>query len=215
MKKGKYASNRSAKPVALLLALVLVLGIAIGGTIAWLTAETEEVENTFTVGNIDITLEETDFDEDQNANANNYKMVPGHIIEKDPTVAVVDGSEDCWLFVQIDESATLDTYIHYEIADEENWTEVYSDAYSTVIARKVYAADDDKAFEIIGYTNEEDEFVVNKVLVNDNVTKDKMDALGEDGAVQPTLTFKAYAVQLYKSNGAEFTAAEAWDQLNG
>ena len=46
MKKGKYASNRSTKPVALLLAMVLVLGIAIGGTIAWLTDSTGTVTNT-------------------------------------------------------------------------------------------------------------------------------------------------------------------------
>ena len=214
MKKGKYSNGRARKPVALLLALVLVLGIAIGGTIAWLTDTTGEVKNTFTTSDVDIDLKETKTD---------FQMVPGHTIEKDPIVTVLKESEDCWLFVEITESATLDTYINYAIA--AGWTEIEDgdgNANTTVIARKVFAADEDQDFEIIGYTNDEDEFIVNKVLVNGNVTKDKMDDLGEADAVQPTLTFQAYATQLWKSNkpadgateeaiaAAQFTAAEAW-----
>ena len=38
-----------------------------------------------------------------------------------------------------------------------------------------------------------------------------MEALDVEGAVKPTLTFTAYAVQLYKSNSAKFTPAEAWN----
>ncbi|MBQ8648189.1 MAG: hypothetical protein IJ484_08615, partial [Oscillospiraceae bacterium] len=44
---------------ALLLALVLMIGCAIGGTLAWLIADTGPVTNTFTYGNIDLTLDET------------------------------------------------------------------------------------------------------------------------------------------------------------
>ena len=205
MSRGKYSKSVARKPIALLLALTMILGVAVGGTIAWLTAATQEVENTFTVGNIDIDLQE-----DAGGTEKEFKMIPGHTIEKDPEVSVEDGSEDCWLFVEITESATLDTYINYGIA--AGWDVIDdgdSDDKTTVIARKVLATDEDKDFEIIGYTDG-DEFVLNKVLVKNTVTKDNMDDLNETNAVQPTLSFKAYAVQLYKTNGVEFTAADAW-----
>ena len=50
-------------------AAALALCCAIGGTLAWLTDKTDPVVNTFTVGNVDITLAETTGQE--------YKMVPG------------------------------------------------------------------------------------------------------------------------------------------
>ena len=40
------------------LAVVLVLCCAVGGTLAWLTQKTDAVVNTFTVGDINITLTE-------------------------------------------------------------------------------------------------------------------------------------------------------------
>ena len=43
------------KTVALLLACVMALGVAVGGTLAWLTDTTQEVKNTFTDSNINIT----------------------------------------------------------------------------------------------------------------------------------------------------------------
>ena len=64
--------------VACLCVALAVLTIA-GTTLAYLTATTESVTNTFTVGNIDITLAETKTD---------FKMVPGSTIAKDPMVTV-------------------------------------------------------------------------------------------------------------------------------
>ena len=100
------------KTLALLLALVLVFGAAVGGTIAYLTDTTGPVTNTFTVGNIDIDLDETKTD---------FKMVPGCDIAKDPVVTVDANSEDCWLFVRIDESSNLKDFISYAVA--EGWTQ--------------------------------------------------------------------------------------------
>ena len=83
----------------------------VGGTLAWLTDQTDEVKNTFTVGDINIGLTETTAD---------YKMVPGNTIAKDPTVTVKANSEACWLFVQVTESTDLKDFITYAIA--EGWT---------------------------------------------------------------------------------------------
>ena len=47
------------KTLALVLALTLLVAGVVGGTLAWLTDQTAEVKNTFTVGDINIGLTET------------------------------------------------------------------------------------------------------------------------------------------------------------
>lgn len=50
MRNGRHAHfsrRRSSRPVALILSLVLVLGLAIGGTVAYLVTKTNPVNNTF------------------------------------------------------------------------------------------------------------------------------------------------------------------------
>ena len=93
------------KTVALLLALVLVFGVAVGGTVAWLTAESNTVNNTFSVGRVDITLDEADTDDstpnEARDTSNHYTIVPGGTYDKDPTVHVLEGSEDCYVYVVV------------------------------------------------------------------------------------------------------------------
>ena len=219
MKNGKYSSRKAShvKPLVLLLTLALVVGCAVGGTLAWLTANTDPVVNTFTVGNIDIDLNETTGEE--------YKMIPGYKIGKDPKVIVKADSEDCWLFVKVDESSNLDEYITYVVGGttvsddamtamvEGGWTQGDGTQIpQNVYYRHVEASDKNQVFGVIGYMNGEN-FVANKVLVKDTVTKDMMDAI-KNGTVQnPTLTFTAYAVQYNESNNDPFTPAEAWAKV--
>lgn len=214
MKKGKYAKRRSIKPVAVLTALVLLVGCAIGGTVAWLTDETQQVVNTFTVGNIKIELKETDSkqDTDGNVNTNSYKMVPGNTIEKDPKVTVKGGSEACWLFVKVAESENLDEFITYVVdeATEENedgWTAVPN--HAGYYYREVATSTTDQNFAVIGNKGFDGKgnFVANKVLVKTTVTKEKMEDLKAQDATQPTLTFTAAAVQ--RANIADVAAAWA------
>ena len=76
------------RTIAAMLAVAMLFGCVVGGTVAWLTTKTEAVVNTFTVGDINITLTETPKD---------FKMVPGNTISKDPKVTVKDGSEASWI----------------------------------------------------------------------------------------------------------------------
>ena len=175
------------KTLTVIIALVLVVVMSVAGTVAYLTATTGPVVNTFTVGNIDITLTEA---------ATDFKMVPGSDIAKDPKVTVVGGSEACWLFVKVEESGNLDNFVTYNIA--EGWTELAG--VSGVFYREVAASTSDQEFFVLAD---------NKVTVNDTVTKTMMDDLGKDGATQPKLTFTAYAVQ--KDNIAD--AATAWEKV--
>ena len=173
------------KTLALILALVMVFGAAVGGTIAWLTDKTDDVVNTFTVGNIDIDLDESD-DLD-------LKMVPGNDIEKDPKVTVEANSEACWLFVKIDESEKLDDFISYTVAT--GWTALTD--VSGVYYRSVDAA---TAAAGVTYSVLKDD----QVTVLNSVDKDAMDELTD--ATLPTLTFTAYACQ-----SANMNLADAWE----
>lgn len=106
--------KKTRKMLAMLLSMMLVAVVAIGGTYAYLTSTTETVVNTFTVGSVNITLDETDVDVygvkdgDTRVTENTYKLIPGHTYVKDPIVHVTAGSEKCWLFVKVvDEIAAI------------------------------------------------------------------------------------------------------------
>ena len=64
----------------------------------------------------------------------------------------------------------------------------------------------------MGENNKFEVLAGNKVSVRGTVTKADMNGLTQ--ATYPTLTITAYASQLYKSAGAEFSAAEAWANVN-
>ena len=93
-----------SKALLLTLCAVLLVAASVLGTMAYLTS-TASVENTFTVGSVAITLDETDVDNstaDANRDqANSYKLMPGHTYTKDPTIHVAAASEDCYLFVKV------------------------------------------------------------------------------------------------------------------
>ena len=198
-KKMKKGFSRKAFLFAL--AAVLLIGCSVGGTLAWLTAKTDAVTNTFTVGNIKIDLAETTTD---------FKMVPGCTIAKDPKVTVLDGSEDCYLFVKLEKSTNFDDFLTYEMAKDSSgnviWTQLtdsYGNEIPGVYYREVPAVTTDTTFSVL-----KDD----KVTVLDNVTKEMMNGLTTEENY-PTLTFTAYACQLKKNNKDAFTAAEAWKQV--
>lgn len=101
MSKGKYEPKGrrhrrtfGSKSLALVLACILLVGGVVGGTVAWLTAQRNEVTNVFTTSDIGVDLTETEA---------TYKMIPGWTISKDPKAKVISGSEDCYLFIKVEE----------------------------------------------------------------------------------------------------------------
>ncbi len=187
------------KALILACALTMAASATVGGTVAWLMMKTDEVKNTFTYGDIDITLEETpNTDEgDQNPddgdpNTNTYEMVPGTEIFKDPTVTVLGDSEACWLFVEVTPSANFGDYMTYEMAD--GWKPLTG--VENVFYRETAYSDADQAFAVIKD---------NAVSVAEDLTKTDLNGLDESGAY-PTLNVTAYAVQRASID----TVAEAW-----
>ena len=101
--------NKILKTLGLFGCAILLVAVSIAGTVAYLTSTTGTVTNTFTVGSVNITLDEAKVDlygvkadpEVRVTADNKYKLIPGHTYVKDPTVHVLEGSENCWLFVKV------------------------------------------------------------------------------------------------------------------
>ena len=118
---------KSKKKVFLTVLCAAALVVAsVLGTMAFLTS-TDTVTNTFTVGNVNITLDEAPVNVNGDAisgdrvDANSYKLIPGKTYDKDPIVHVTNGSENCYVFVKIDNQisnleATGDTTIAAQMA---------------------------------------------------------------------------------------------------
>lgn len=181
----------STKALVALLAFVLVIGCSLGGTLAWLMDETDAVTNTFTVGDINITLTETERE---------YKILPGVNIPKDPKVSVEANSEACWLFVKVEEAHWPEATesdgtrkVSYAIAD--GWEEL--EGVTDVYYRQVGASGNAQEFNVLAD---------NTVTVSENLTKAEVNSI----TTNPQLTFTAYAVQKEGVN----TAAEAWKIAN-
>lgn len=194
MNRGKYAAPRrrrrrsTLKPLLVAMAVVLLIGCVAGGTLAWLTSTPSAVTNTFTTSDINITLTETD---------RTYKMIPGWTIDKDPKVTVTKGSEKCYVFIEVTEENSFSNYMTYDITTD--WTKLQDGVYyCEVDASK--AADD----VVIGILKDD------KVSVKNTVTKSDMTTAA---SAQPTLTFKAYAIQYMKNNTENFTPEEAYTNV--
>lgn len=197
MSNGKYSRKRkgvATKTMILVLAVMLIVGCTIGGTLAWLTATTGEVKNTFTTSDISITLTET-----KGGTNKEFKMVPGYTIEKDPKVTVLAGSEKCYLFVKLEKSTNFDTFMTYTTAS--GWTALTG--VTNVYYRVVDASTANQVYDVLSG---------NSVSVKGTVTKADMNAL--TSTTYPTLTVTAYASQYFKNNTESFTPSEAWNNVN-
>lgn len=169
--------------------IVAVMAIS-GASLAWLQDTTQTVTNTFTEGKVDIDLYEHDYLPDSNTldteskvTANNdYKMIPGKVLPKNPTVVVKAGSEACYVFIKIEKVNAVDTFLTYDI-DLSVWTAL--EGVSGVYFKKIDT-----------YTSEDLELNVldgKKVTVQSDVEMSDMNGLTEN--TRPQLKFTAYAIQ--------------------
>lgn len=220
------------KILALMCCAVLLVCISVGATIAYLTDE-EEVVNTFTVGNVQITLDEalvntygeplktnddnttTVVDDVKDADRvveNSYKLLPAHEYTKDPTVTVLAGSEACYVraIVTLTKGAAIHALpAEYKIAD---CFDVQEDAW-TYKSEKYDAATDTYTYEfwhngIVALSEEDTELdpVFTTVTMPKNITNEELATL--DGL---EITVTAHAIQADGFDDA--TAAwGAWDE---
>ena len=212
--------NSGKKLTMVLVAIILILCCTIGGTLAWLKDTTAPVTNTFTVGKIEITLDEADVDEDGNflkdnkkvetlaqadrVTANAYQAIPGKTYTKDPTLTVKKGNEKCYLFVKFEEVGNPATYYEYTsmLTAEKGWTPgddtngVPEGVWFRTVNETSAEAENDTVFYLLQG---------NTIKVMESVTAETMDE-----AAAASLTWTAYAVQ-YVNDDTDFSPAQAWD----
>lgn len=103
---------KKSKVLLTLMCAVALVVTSVFGTLAYLQ-DAEKVVNTFTVGNVQIKLDEKDTaknDGSRTEEGNKYHLLPGHVYDKDPTVTVLKDSENSYvrMLVTINEQADLD-----------------------------------------------------------------------------------------------------------
>ncbi len=100
--------SKLVKPLILVALAILLVVVTVFTTIA-LMVSTASVSNTFTVGNMKITMRESKVDEDgkdqdgaeKTVDTNTYKLVPAVTYIKDPSLYIESGSEDSYIFIKI------------------------------------------------------------------------------------------------------------------
>lgn len=115
------------KILALVLCVALAAVAIVGGTLAYFT-DTDDQTNTFTMGNVEIYLRESEVKKGEDGqpvvNGNKttgkdqtYHVFPGQSYTKDPTITVKSDSEDCWLVATVTISNRNDLYALYKDTD--------------------------------------------------------------------------------------------------
>lgn len=205
------------KSKALLLALcaVLLVAASVLGTLAYLTSQ-DQVVNTFTVGKVEITLDEQDVDDSDNDKntterdkANSYKLLPGHSYTKDPIIHVDPTSEDCYLFVKVvNQIADIeaDTKVADQMTETYGWTVV--EGVNGLATGEILYVYTNKTNEPIDVAGGVDVDVFKTFKIDGDVNNDTLATYAGK-----TITVTAYAVQ--KDGFENKTASEIWNTAFG
>ncbi len=166
---------------------VMVAALAIGGTVAYLT-DRDNATNTFTMGNVDIELNE-DFEQGS-------ELVPGVNITKKPTITNV-GKSDAWVWMTFSIPTALDNFVQgTEQGSNENvihWNPTASTTVGYVSAENVEAAL--KAGILPAGTTYED-------IVNEKCTWEVFNSHGEGlNAYQEKIDGETYNTYVFMYNG--------------
>lgn len=178
--------------VFVMLALTMVVGCAVDGTVAWLVSESKSSVSTFTLGDINIKLT-------GESESPPLKIIPGVDIKRSLKVTVEPNSEACWLFVKV-EGTNWPTNVSYSVAGGPNdWAPLSVSDYPGVYYREVSAenAKTGVAYDVNGV-----------VAVSKELTKAEINSIAS--GTQPQLSFTACAVQ---RDGID-DVATAWAAAN-
>lgn len=212
---------KTAKKAMLMTLCAIILVVAtVFGTMAYLTS-TDKVVNTFTVGNVAIKLDEAPVDGNGKATtgdrvkANSYKLLPGHVYDKDPTVTVLANSETSYvkMTVTFSNANELDAIFTpngadltsiFKGYDAANWTakgstkdaDANTRTYEFWYKEAVGAPEADVALDAL----------FNSITVPGSITKEQLATI--EGM---TITVNAYAIQ---ADGFD-TADKAWEAFEG
>lgn len=211
--------NNKLKMMLLLLCAAALVAAGIFGTLAYFT-DSDAVTNTFTVGQVRISLDEAKVNADgtkiENADRvqnNEYHLIPGSLYEKDPTVHVEANSEDAWLFVEvlneikIVEAENADDYICIEEQITKNgWTKLESASHNPVNVYYQAHAKDTAIKDYVVFAN----FKIDGNKAVSDGKGDKTNTFNITDFGKAVVTVKAYAIQMA---GFEGNVSGAWTAL--
>ena len=202
------------KRKALLLSLcaVLLVVASVMGTMAYLTSS-DTVTNTFTVGKVEIKLDETDVTNPTGprVQANSYRLLPGLTYIKDPTVTVKAGSEPSYvkMTVTFTKAAELDAI--FALNGGADMTSIFNGYDSTNWIDKGNTEDTDTNTRTYEFWYKETvdartadvvlDALFDSITVPGSITKEQLATI--EGL---TITVNAYAIQAAGFANAE----EAW-----
>ena len=187
------------KIVASASALALTAAVAVGGTLAYLQVKTAPLENTFTLGNLAVTLTETEGDDGATqmvpGGALSYTNVaPGVDLHKDPTIKVTEGDQ-AWVYIGVNnpnENGEI------TFTPNSDWTEVGT----TVV--------DDVSYTVYGYNSvvakNGSQTLSNTVHISENV---------EVGSTLEPITVIGFGVQYDGEQTALNSVQNAWANTFG
>lgn len=209
------------------LAMVLVASISVVATIAYFT-DSDTVTNTFSVGKVKITMDEANVDLDLPDGAdtesgapnatpaprdheNDYHLLPGQEYDKDPTVHVEANSEDCFIYVKVENGL-------YNIQQGAEFTVKDNDGKDVIVTRTVEQQIEAKGWKLLeGQTNvwyrehtkndeQVDYTVFEKFAIKDEATNDSIAQYASE-----EIKVTAYAIQ---KAGFEGKPVDAWEAYN-
>lgn len=192
------------KILVLALAALLLVAVSVAGTVAYLTAKTDPVTNTFKPSTLSVTLSE----ETPASNNRNIQMVPGTSVTKDPKVSYTT-DVPAYVFVKVTETIggdlIFDTYIGYDVitTGDNKWTRLEDGLYYMEVA----AGSQNNISIIQDKTTPTPK--ADKVTIK-NVTLTEMEALKKlEETAYPKLTFEAFIIQKEPFG----SAAAAWAEV--
>ena len=171
----------------LLAAIALLLVLFIGGTAAYFT-DTEEVTNTFTLGNIDITLTEPNFDSNDALG-----LMPGASVTKDPRVNNI-GNAPAYVFIKVVEPCYNGNKV-FTYTPDSSWAVVGSAGTCGASATEtttVYGYGSSAAMTELQASNSTSA-LFSSVVLNSNLDATAINALNQRTSIEIVLT--AYAIQ--------------------
>lgn len=201
---------------------VLLVCISVGATVAYLTS-TDSVTNTFTVGNIQIKLDEAKANPDgslvpnvDRVKANSYKLLPGHTYNKDPMVTVLSGSESAYIKMTVTFSKANELDAIFASVGGANLTSIFNGYDATNWIYKGNTKDSEKNTrtyefwykEAVGAPTADVELdaLFDSITVPGTITNAQLATIKG-----MTITVNAYAIQEDSFEDAE----AAWAAFNG
>lgn len=173
------------KLITSIITLCVVVTMGVGTVIAYFASVSGPVVNTFTVGEVELEL--TDNTRDW------IKLIPGATAERSSVVTVVKGSEDCYVYVKLEQPSELSEYISYEL--EEGWINL--GGIDGVYYREVAQSPVNQKYHV---------FKDDEISINTTLTKEKAAEIYDYVYV---MNVTAYAIQTFEME----SPADGWYNL--